>query len=93
MHNGIQLPQIEAGKSDGAAFIQVRNFLLRGIVRSSNSDELWIIQIENWFDHKWLRFSGTGKVDFQFPEFMKRDDGALGELRQDNVTFPPFSPK
>ena len=43
MHNGIQLPQIEAGKSNDAAFIQVLNSLLRGIVRSSNPDELWII--------------------------------------------------
>ena len=54
--------------------------------------ELWIIQIDNWFDHKWLRFSGIGSVHFKFPAYMNRIDAALDEFYQDKVTFPPFTP-
>jgi hypothetical protein len=56
------------------------------------TERLWVIQIDNWFDHKWLGFSGKGVVDFRFPEYMHRFDGALEEFYQDGLTFPPFTP-
>jgi hypothetical protein len=62
------------------------------LIDQDEPQELWIIQIDNWFDHKWLRFSGIGIVDYRFPAFMNRDDGALDEFYQDKVTFPPFTP-
>lgn len=83
---------IATGKTDDPAFIALLNSLIRGLVNSYTPNELWITQIDNWFDHKWLRFSGIGTVDFQFPTFMNRDDSALQEFRQDKVTFPPFAP-
>ena len=86
------MPQIPAGKTDDGGFIRLVNSLLFGVISSYRPDELWVIQIKNWFDHKWLRFSGIGKVEFRFPAFMNRDDGALDEFSQEKVTFPPFNP-
>ncbi len=84
--------RIVAGETDDPAFIELLNSLVRGAVLRSLPEELYVVQIDNWFDHKWLRFSGIGVVPFRFPSFMKRDDGALAEFYQDKVTFPPFTP-
>ncbi len=84
--------QIAAGETDDPHFITLLNELVRGLVSRDTPDELWIVQIDNWFDHKWLRFSGIGTVHFQFPAYMNRIDAALEEFYQDKVTFPPFTP-
>jgi hypothetical protein len=54
--------------------------------------DLAIVRIDNWFDSKWLRFSGIGRVPF--------DEGgsshvgvALDEFSQERLTFPPFTPR
>jgi hypothetical protein len=84
--------QVAARETDDPQFIVLLNSLVRGLIEKDAPQELWIIKIDNWFDHKWLRFSGIGMVDFQFPAFMHRYDGALDEFYQDKVTFPPFTP-
>jgi hypothetical protein len=84
--------QVAAGETDDPQFITLLNSLVRGLIEEDKPQELWIIQIDNWFDQKWLRFSGIGIVDYQFPAYMNRYDGALDEFYQDKVTFPPFTP-
>ncbi|MBZ5668085.1 MAG: hypothetical protein LAO30_26325 [Acidobacteriia bacterium] len=84
--------QIVAGQTDDPIFIELLNSVVCGVVLRSSHEELYVVQIDNWFDHKWLRFSGIGVVPFRFPAYMKRDDGALDEFYQDKVTFPPFTP-
>lgn len=54
--------------------------------------DLWVIRVDNWFDHKWLRFSGIGRVAFD-GAFADHPGVALDELSQDKLTFPPFSPR
>jgi hypothetical protein len=83
---------IPSGLNDDNGFIEMLNSMLGKLIVQSATERLWIIQIDNWFDHKWLGFSGNGVVDFQFPEFMHRFDVALDEFYQDHVTFPPFTP-
>jgi hypothetical protein len=84
--------KIEVGETDDPYFIALLDSLVSGLVKRETPEGLWIIQIDNWFDHKWLRFSGIGTVDFRFPAFMNRYDAALNEFYQDKVTFPPFTP-
>lgn len=84
--------KVVSGETDDPQFITLLNSLVRGLIKEDSPHELWIIEIDNWFDHKWLRFSGIGTVDFQFSAFMKRFDAALDEFHQDKVTFPPFNP-
>ena len=84
--------KLPVGDTEDADFVGLLNSLVGGIVKSEKPEGIWIIQIDNWFDHRWLRFSGVGSVEFRFPAFMNRDDAALNEFFQDKVTFPPFPP-
>jgi hypothetical protein len=84
--------EILSGISDDNDFIKLLNSMVRRLLIQESPKQPWIIQIDNWFDHKWLGFSGKGVVDFQFPEYMKRFDAALEEFYQDKISFPPFNP-
>lgn len=86
------IAQLRPTKNDDLAFIRLLKGVVEKILGETESYELYVVAIDNWFDHKWLRFSGIGVVPFEFPAFMNRED-ALGEFRQDHVTLPPFSPK
>jgi hypothetical protein len=84
--------EIIPGMTDDNEFIELLNSLVKGLLAQQAPEQLWIIQIDNWFDHKWLRFSGKGVVDFPWLTFMNLFDGVLDEFHQDKVTFPPFAP-
>jgi hypothetical protein len=58
--------QVAVGETDDPGFIAVLNSLVQGLISNRAPEELWIIQIDNWFDHKWLRFSGMGGVASPF---------------------------
>jgi hypothetical protein len=84
--------QVSVGHTDDPDFVDLLNSLLQGLLAGCAPREVWIIRIDNWFDQKWLEFSGKGIVAFEFPAFMDRYDAALDEFHQDKVTFPPFAP-
>jgi len=84
--------QIVAGEAEDPKFIELLNSVVRGVLLRSTPEELYVVQIDNWFDHKWLGFSGYGSVHFQFPAIMKRQDAAKHAFHQKKVTFPPFTP-
>lgn len=86
------LMKIEVGETDDPYFIALLDSLVSGLLKREAPEGLWIIQIDNWFDHKWLRFSGIGAVDFTFRAFMNRYDAALDKFYREKVTFPPFTP-
>lgn len=84
--------KIKLGDTDDPYFITLLDSLVGRLVMGESPKGLWIIQIDNWFDDKWLRFSGNGSVDFQFAAFLNWYDAAHDEFYQDKVTFPPFNP-
>jgi len=56
---------------------------------------LFIIRIDNWFDHRWLNFSGKGRVAYGPTGLPSYDpETALDEFHQEGTrtTFPPFCP-
>jgi hypothetical protein len=83
----------EATETDDSKFADTMYSIADGILAQHRPKELYVTAIDNWFDHKWLRFSGIGVVPFEFPSFMNGADAALDEFSQDKVTLPPFSPK
>lgn len=85
------LVELRPTEKDDPGFIQLLKSTIEGILAESKLDDLYVVAIDNWFDHKWLGFSGIGVVPFEFPAFMNRED-ALGEFRQQHATLPPFSP-
>ena len=59
--------QVAVGETDDAGFIALLNSLVQGLILNRAPEELWIIQIDNWFDHMWLGFSGMGAVASNTP--------------------------
>ncbi len=88
---------ISSGLTDDNDFIDLLNSLLNGLLVQQAPEQLWVVQIDNWFDHKWLRYSGNGSTGSKFPvdwtsPLMDRFDCVKAEFWQDKLTFPPFAP-
>lgn len=64
---------------DDPAFAEVVTSILRSVVAQSTPQIVTVIQIDNLFDHEWLKFSG---------KFI----GAVGVWERE-LTLPPFNPK
>lgn len=79
----------ETSENDAPAFLERVRQIVSGAVRTHRTDEVYIVRIDNWFDRKWLRFSGKGRVEF--PGGGPWIDTALDEFRKDELTLPPFT--
>jgi hypothetical protein len=75
---------------DDKTFLACIEGLIAIIVAETEPEELYIVRINKWFDHKWLKYSGKGRVAF---EYDPKIDTALEVFSQDQLTFPPFNPK
>jgi hypothetical protein len=78
--------------NDDSQFVELVSRIISGLVNDKFPEEIFVIQIDNWFDHKWLNFSGIGRVTFSEAIALSDPDTALDEFWQDKITFPPFSP-
>jgi len=88
---------IPSGLTDDNDFVDLINGLLNALLADQTPEQLWVIQIDNWFDHKWLRYSGSGSVAAKFPadwtsSFMDRFSSVKEQFWRDKLTFPPFAP-
>ncbi|MCU1268994.1 MAG: hypothetical protein JWN74_288 [Acidobacteriaceae bacterium] len=85
---------VAAAETDDPGFVEVLNSLVQGLISQHEPEALWIIHIDNWFDHKWLRFSGMGGIasPFLIGGLATRYDSVKVEFYQDKLTFPPFTP-
>jgi hypothetical protein len=88
---------IPSGLTDDNDFLGLLNPLLNALLVQQTPEQLWVIQIDNWFDHKWLRYSGSGTVAANFPadwnsSLMDRFTSVKEVFWRDKLTFPPFAP-
>ncbi len=79
-----------SGTTDDNDFIELVNAIICGQLVRFSPEQLWVIHIDNWFDHKWLRFSGNGAVPSDIP--VDRYYSVKEQFYQEKITFPPFSP-
>lgn len=82
--------EMSAGENDDPGFIEALNSIVCELITDHAPEQFWIIQIDNWFDHKWLGFSGYGLIASNIP--LDRYDTVKAESYQEKVTFPPFAP-
>lgn len=85
--------EIPVNQNDDPDFVELVSQIISEMVNKSFPEQIFVMKIDNWFDHKWLKFSGIGRVGFGFFEDLRDVDTALDEFRQDKITFPPFTPK
>ncbi len=63
---------------DDPEYVEIVSRIIKKTVIASSPDEVFVIQINSWFDYKWLRFSA-------------KISGAFG-FSQNELTIPPFNP-
>lgn len=64
---------------DDADFVRIVTQALNGAIRCHNPVEIYVVRVDNWFDHKWRDFSGV--VNLQ-----------LGTWCGPLLRVPPFNP-
>lgn len=70
--------KIKFESDDDAEFIKIVDNVVLHITEIFEPTEIVIVKVDNWFDHKWLRFSG-------------KILGSLG-VWKDKLTLPPINP-
>ncbi len=70
--------KLKTTPEDDPAFVRVVASILDSVVAERTPQLVAVIQIDNWFDHKWLHFSG-------------KSIGALGVWKKELI-IPPFNP-
>ena len=89
-------PSLATVPEDDPAFVSLVGLVISGELGAKPVHGLFVVRIDNWFDHNWLNFSGIGRVAFghyyNLPSFDR--DTALDEFRRTGPqsTFPPFTP-
>jgi hypothetical protein len=81
---------ITPGTTDNPIFIEVIRRTIERLDHDIDPDEVFVIKIKNWFDHKWLKFSGIGRV--YFDNLASQPQVALAAMFREKITFPPFAP-
>jgi hypothetical protein len=77
------------GATDDPAFLGMVEGVVDAVVRTDEPAEVYVVHTDNWFNHRWLRYSGLGRVGF-FGSL--KVDTALDPIWRDRLTFPPFTP-
>jgi hypothetical protein len=81
-------PETFPEPDDDPAFLNCVDRVIAALIKRHAPEELYLVRIANWFDYKWLRFSGIGRVPFNGLSIHT----ALDEFKQEQLTFPPFTP-
>ncbi len=81
-------PLIEERDGDDAGYVERVRAIVAGVLRDRRVEEAVVVRIDNWFDRKWLEFSGHRSVPYECGPFASR----IEEHRRAELTFPPFHP-
>jgi len=80
--------KIESG--DANDFIIDLNKIVGRLIDKKEINEVCLIRIKNWFDHKWLNYSGKSVIEFRGGGGLI--DSSLNNEWREKITVPPFNP-
>ena len=84
-------PVVERMGTDASGFLDSIDRVVAGLVFRYSPRLVCLVRIHKWFDHRWLGFSGKGRVFFD-PPWPSHVGVSLDEFHQEQLTFPPFAP-
>jgi hypothetical protein len=84
-------PTVERTSDDASGFLDGVDRIVAGLVFRYRPQLVCLVRIRKWFDHRWLGFSGIGRVFFD-PPWPKHPGVSLDSCRRGQLTFPPFTP-
>lgn len=58
--------KIEVEKNDAPGFIELVDKITSVLIFQWNINEIMNIKIKNWFDHKWLNYSGKKIIHYEY---------------------------
>ncbi len=90
MDNIINQVKLQVEVGDSYDFIDIISQIINGFADKYDIDEICTIKIKNWFDKKWLNYSGKGIIHFE--ETTHPDNVALSNFWKNKITVPPFNP-
>ncbi len=83
--------KLKLDNTDDSGFIEVVESIIGNLISSLNPSEVSIIRIKNWFDHKWLNFSGK-KIRKYETGIGSMIPFVLEPYWGKEITIPPFNP-
>jgi hypothetical protein len=90
MRNTDRYIKLNVETGDAVDFIHIIEDIIDGFLNKREIEDVVVIKIKNWFDHKWLKFSGNGIIHWD--STLHPDKVALAEHYKDKITIPPFNP-
>ncbi len=87
-----KLFKIPTDETDSQEFIDIVNLICTSVTRIEGVNYISITKIKNWFDHKWLNYSGKAVIPFESGGVLPVDAALEPRWRQ-KITVPPFNPK
>ena len=82
--------KIKINEGDAVDFIFILNELINRLSVNEDIAEISVVRIKNWFDHKWLNYSGNAVI--HFTETVHPDQVVLSNVWKEKITVPPFNP-
>jgi hypothetical protein len=82
--------KIKILEGDSTEFIIILDEIINRIIVRDDIAKISVVRIKNWFDHKWLNYSGKGVI--HFTETTHPDKVALTNFWKEKITVPPFNP-
>ena len=78
---------------DDLEFVAAMDHFIGALAEMYDRPELYVVRIDNWFDHKWLRFAGkTKSIYAQVGSSVIMCAPAVWKSKT-KTTLPPFTPK
>ncbi len=82
--------EIESDETDDTGYIDIVYKITKELSSDKEIKDVSIVRIKNWFDHKWLNYSGKGIVHTE--ETRNPNKVALDNFWKKKLTIPPFTP-
>lgn len=91
----MMMPVITDRRGEDEQSMQILRHTIAGELEVKPVHGLFVIRIDNWFDHRWRNFSGKGRVGYGHYTGLAAydpDDTSLDAFHRDGrqSTFPPF---
>ncbi len=82
---------IKFDNTDSKGFKIIINLIIGNLIKNLNPDEISVVRIKNWFDHKWLNYSGKKILKYDTKTF-PGIPFVIEPFWNKEITIPPFNP-
>lgn len=86
--------KIKIEEGDAVDFIHFVNAVMESMYFENQVDDVVFVKVKNWFDHKWLNYSGKSIRPKQYVGGLDTGrEETLDNAWLEETTIPPFNPK